>query len=125
MLLRPIGAEGGRKPVKTPAADVDRPAYSVEEPPEPYLALLGAARQVAAHIVETSPDGLTGAASYMRRASQELIDAVPPAIAMGLRPRAQSSNACAAWLQSGQTLPRASSKASRSFPAIPVYGSGQ
>ena len=63
--------------MKTPAADVDRPAYSVEEPPEPYLALLGAARQVAAHIVETSPDGLTGAASYMRRASQELLDAVP------------------------------------------------
>lgn len=63
--------------MKTPAADVDRPAYAVEEPPEPYLALLGAARQVAAHIVETSPDGLTGAASYMRRASQELLDAVP------------------------------------------------
>ncbi len=63
--------------MKTPAADVDRPAYSVEEPPEPYLALLGAARQVAAHIVETSTDGLTGAASYMRRASQELLDAVP------------------------------------------------
>jgi hypothetical protein len=63
--------------VKTPAADVDRPAYAVEEPPEPYLALLGAARQVAAQIVETSPDGLTGAASYMRRASQELLDATP------------------------------------------------
>jgi long-chain acyl-CoA synthetase len=77
MLLAGNRAEGGRKPVKTPAADVDRPAYAVEEPPEPYLALLGAARQVAAHIVETSPDGLTGAASYMRRASQELLDAVP------------------------------------------------
>ncbi len=63
--------------MKTPAADVDRPAYSVEEPPEPYLALLGAAGQLAAHIVETAPDGLTGAASYMRRASQELLDAVP------------------------------------------------
>ena len=63
--------------MKTPAAEVDRPAYAVEEPPEPYVALLGAARQVAAHIVETPPDGLTGAASYMRRAGQELLDAVP------------------------------------------------
>ena len=58
-------------------ADVDRPAYSVEEPPEPYLALLGAAREVAEQIVKTSPEGLSGAASYMRRASQELVDAVP------------------------------------------------
>ena len=63
--------------MKTLPADVDRPAYTVEEPPETYLALLGAARQVATQIVKTSPDGLSGAASYMRRASQALLDAVP------------------------------------------------
>jgi SAM-dependent methyltransferase len=63
--------------VKTLPADVDRPAYTVEEPPATYLELLGAARQVAAQIVKTSPDGLSGAASYMCRASQELVDTVP------------------------------------------------
>ena len=31
--------------MKTLPADVDRPAYTVEEPPETYLALLGAARR--------------------------------------------------------------------------------
>ena len=62
--------------MKTLPADIDRPAYTVEEPPETYLALLGAARQVAAHIVKTSPDGLSGAASYMRRAGQEVLGAV-------------------------------------------------
>ncbi len=55
----------------------DRPAYIVSEPAEDYLALLGAARLVAAHIVKTPPDGLAGAARYIRQASQELLDADP------------------------------------------------
>lgn len=59
------------------AAGADRPAYTVEEPAEGYLELLGAARLLAAHIVKTAPDGLTGAASYMRRASEEMLEAVP------------------------------------------------
>jgi hypothetical protein len=53
------------------------PAYTVEEAAENYLRLLGAAREVAVQIVGTSPDGLTGAARYIRRASLELLDAVP------------------------------------------------
>ena len=57
--------------------DADRPAFVVEEPAEQYLEVLGAARQVAAHIVKTPGDGLAGAARYMHRASQELVDAVP------------------------------------------------
>jgi hypothetical protein len=57
--------------------DADRPAFVVEEPAEQYLEVLGAARQVAAHIVKTPGDGLAGAASYMHRASQELVDALP------------------------------------------------
>jgi hypothetical protein len=53
-----------------------RPAYTIEEPGEDYRRLLGAARQAARQIVKTSADGLTGAASYIHRASQELITAV-------------------------------------------------
>jgi SAM-dependent methyltransferase len=63
--------------VKTLPTNADRPAYTVEEPAEQYLELLGAARQVAAQIVKTSPDGLTGAASYIFRVSRELLEAVP------------------------------------------------
>jgi long-chain acyl-CoA synthetase len=63
--------------VKTLPADLDKPTFVVEERAEQYLALLGAARQVAAHIVTTPPNDLSGAASYMHRASQELVDAVP------------------------------------------------
>lgn len=55
----------------------DRPAYLVEEPASDYLRLLAAARQAAARIVETPAEELTGAASYIRRASQELVSALP------------------------------------------------
>lgn len=57
--------------------DQDRPAFTVEEPAGQYLRLLGAARLVAARIVKTPPDGLTGAPRYIHRASRELVDAVP------------------------------------------------
>jgi hypothetical protein len=63
--------------VKTLPFDADRPVFVVEEAAEQYLALLCAARQVAAHIVKTPGDGLSGPASYMHRASRELVDAVP------------------------------------------------
>src|SRR4029077_20013374 len=62
------------KPI--PAAS-DHPAYTVEEPGDKYLSLLGAAREVAAQIVRTTPDGLGGAAEYVHRASRELVAAVP------------------------------------------------
>ena len=54
----------------------DHPAYTVEEPGDEYLSLLGAAREVAAQIVRTTADGLGGAAEYIHRASQELVTAV-------------------------------------------------
>ena len=63
--------------MKTLPFDADRPVFVVEEAAEQYLALLCAARQVAAHIVKTPGDGLSGPASYMHRASRELVDAVP------------------------------------------------
>lgn len=53
----------------------DRRAFTIEEPAETYLQLLDTARQLAGQIVRTSPEGLTGAARYIRRASQELVDA--------------------------------------------------
>jgi hypothetical protein len=59
-----------------PVSDV-HPAFAVNEPADDYLELLSAARQVAAHIVRTPADGLTGAAAYIRRASQDLVNAVP------------------------------------------------
>jgi SAM-dependent methyltransferase len=59
-----------------PLSDV-HPAFTVDEPADDYLRLLSAARQVAAHIVRTPADRLTGAAAYIRRASQELVNAVP------------------------------------------------
>jgi long-chain acyl-CoA synthetase len=55
----------------------DHPAYTVEEPADKYLSLLDAARGVASQIVRTTHDGLTGAAAYIHRASQELAAAVP------------------------------------------------
>jgi Methyltransferase domain len=55
----------------------DRPAYTVEEAGEKYVSLLGAARQVASQIIQTSHEGLTGAAAYIHRASHELVSAVP------------------------------------------------
>jgi SAM-dependent methyltransferase len=55
----------------------DHPAYTVEEPGDKYLSLLGAARAVASQIVRTKSDGLAGAAAYIHRASQELVAAVP------------------------------------------------
>jgi len=55
----------------------DQPVSVVREPAEEYLALLAAARLVAAGIVKTPSEGLTGAASYIRKASQELLDANP------------------------------------------------
>lgn len=61
-----------------PGTDV-RPAFIVEEPADTYLRLLLAARRVAEHVVETPTEGLFGAAAYIRRASQELVDAVSPA----------------------------------------------
>jgi SAM-dependent methyltransferase len=54
----------------------DHPAYTVEEPGDEYLSLLGTAREVAAQIVRTTADGLGGAAEYIHRASQELVTAV-------------------------------------------------
>ena len=71
-------AEGGREPVKTLPLDVDRPAFVVEEPPGALSRRCSAPparwrRTSSRHL----PDGFTGAASYMRRASQELLDAVP------------------------------------------------
>jgi SAM-dependent methyltransferase len=54
----------------------DHPAYTVEEPGDKYLSLLGAARAVASQIVRTKSDGLAGAAAYIHRASQELVAAV-------------------------------------------------
>ena len=56
-----------------------RPAFTIEEAADNYLRLLGAARQAAAHIVKTPTEGLTGAAAYIRRTSEELLDAVPGA----------------------------------------------
>lgn len=67
----------------------DSPAYTVEEPAQDYLRLLGAARQVAAQIAAAPQEGLTGAADYMRRASQELLDAV--AIGEGPAPTADGA----------------------------------
>ena len=58
-------------------ASVDSPAYIVEDSVEDYIRLLAAARQVAARIAKTSPEGLTGAAQYIRCASQDLLDALP------------------------------------------------
>jgi long-chain acyl-CoA synthetase len=58
-------------------ASGDHPAYLVEEDAAKYLELLGAARQLAEQIVKTSPDGLTGAARYIRSASQNLLDVAP------------------------------------------------
>jgi SAM-dependent methyltransferase len=55
----------------------DCPAYTVDEPGEKYVSLLGAARQVASQIIKTPHEGLTGAAAYIHRASQELVSAVP------------------------------------------------
>jgi hypothetical protein len=55
----------------------DCAAYTVEEPSDKYLSLLGAARAVASQIVRTRSDGLSGAAAYIHRASQELVAAVP------------------------------------------------
>jgi long-chain acyl-CoA synthetase len=54
-----------------------RPAFTIEEGADNYLRLLGAARQAAAHIVKTPAHGLTGAAAYIRHASEELLDAAP------------------------------------------------
>jgi hypothetical protein len=55
----------------------DHPAYTVEEAGEKYILLLGAAREVALQITQTSHEGLTGAADYIHRASRELMSAVP------------------------------------------------
>jgi hypothetical protein len=63
--------------VKSFPTDSDRPAYTVEEAGEKYSSLLGAVRQVALQITRTPHEGLTGAADYIRRASQELVCAVP------------------------------------------------
>jgi SAM-dependent methyltransferase len=65
------------RPVKLLPAVSDQPAYTVEEPGEKYTSLLGAAREVAAQIVQTTNHALTGAAAYIHRASQELVAAVP------------------------------------------------
>lgn len=73
---QPMHREGFEN-VKTLPADAARPAYTVEEPGEAYLRLLAAARQMAAEIVGTPPEGLTGAACYMRAASRELLEAAP------------------------------------------------
>jgi hypothetical protein len=54
-----------------------KPAYTIEEPPENYLRLLAAAREAATQIVKTSPEGLSGAAVYIRTASQALLNALP------------------------------------------------
>jgi SAM-dependent methyltransferase len=54
----------------------DHPAYTVEESGEKYVSLLGAAREVALQIIQTRHEGLTGAADYIHRASQELVSAV-------------------------------------------------
>jgi hypothetical protein len=51
----------------------DNPAYTVEESGEDYVQLLAAARQAAARIVLTPGEGLTEAASYIHRASGELL----------------------------------------------------
>jgi hypothetical protein len=62
----------------------DHPAYTVEEAGERYILLLGAAREVALQITRTPHEGLTGAADYIHRASQELVSAVPePSHGMG------------------------------------------
>jgi SAM-dependent methyltransferase len=63
--------------MSTLPVNADRPACRVEESATDYLQLLGAARQVAARIVQIAPEGLTGAASYMRRTSEELLSKVP------------------------------------------------
>jgi SAM-dependent methyltransferase len=56
---------------------IERPARIAEESAEDYLRLLRAARQVAARIAAEPPDNLTGAASYMQRASEELLHKLP------------------------------------------------
>jgi hypothetical protein len=65
------------RPVKSLPAASDRPAYTVEEPGEKYVSLLGAARKMASQITRTPHEGLTGAADYIHRASQELVANVP------------------------------------------------
>lgn len=62
--------------MKTLTFGGNRPAYVVEEPAADYLRLLDAAREVSAHIVATGPDGMTGAANYIRSAGEEIIAAV-------------------------------------------------
>jgi hypothetical protein len=55
----------------------DGTAYTDEESGEHYVRLLAAARQAAAQIVPTPVEGLTEAASYIHRASRELLARVP------------------------------------------------
>jgi hypothetical protein len=54
------------------------PAYVVEEPAEHYLRLLSAARELAATIVATPVEGLSGSPGYVWHASRELVDRLPP-----------------------------------------------
>jgi SAM-dependent methyltransferase len=49
----------------------------IEESGEDYLRLLAAARRTAEQIVTTPREGLTGAASYIHRCSEELLARVP------------------------------------------------
>ena len=53
------------------------PAYTIEESPENYFRLLAAARHAATQITKTPLEGLSGAALYIRNASQALLDAQP------------------------------------------------
>jgi hypothetical protein len=57
--------------------DENEPAYTVEEDDKSYRQLLCAAREAAKQIVASAPADLTGAASYIHRASRELLAKVP------------------------------------------------
>jgi SAM-dependent methyltransferase len=65
--------------LKSFPAEDNKPAYTMEEPPENYLRLLAAAREAAKQIIKTPPEGLSGAALYIRNASQALLDTLPGA----------------------------------------------